>query len=275
MEYQLGPYHVEVATDFGPRLTGLRHGVGDNLLATLPADLTVGPSDRPFRFRGGHRVWAAPEDPEITYAPDDGECAVTWEDGSLTVAARPDRAGIVKEMTVSLVGEGLSVANRLLFTRDLDRRLAPWSITQFPYGGLAIVPIIGAATAPLPNRQLVLWPYTSPADPRLSFRDSGVVIEASGDTAIKVGTGPSPGKLGYWRSGTLFVKEIDDAGRNDIPDMGAVGQVYVGSGFCELESVGGLSPAREGGVVTIGEVWRVLDCPDLDTAAELVFASDG
>lgn len=273
MEYSLGPYQIEVATDFGPRVTGLRLEDDDNVFISLPPDVTLGPAEDPFRFMGGHRVWAAPEDPELTYAPDGGPCTVRQDGASVTVSARPDRAGVVKEMTLTAVGGSLSVVNRLMFTKDLGRRLAPWAITQFPYGGTAIIPVRGAETGLLPNRKLVLWPYTSLTDPRLDLREGGAVVDAEGEIPFKIGTSPSPGRLGYWHSGRLFTKEIESMGGREVPDMGTVGQLYVGSGFCELESLGGLSPADEGTVMSLTEVWSIRECSDLDTAVEAVFGA--
>lgn len=275
MEFDLDPYFVEVATAFGPRVTGLRLGGLDNVLAALSPTVVVGPDANPYRFHGGHRVWASPEIPEITYSPDDFECAVNADARTVVVSARPDRAGIVKELTVSAQGVSLLVVNRLLFTRDLGRRMAAWAITQFPYGGTAIMPVTGEPTGPEPNRSVVLWPYTSLADPRLTLTDSAVLVEASGEIPVKVGTGPSPGKLGYLRDGLLFSKTVEPAGGGNAPDRGAVGQVFVGDGFCELESVGRLRRATEGAIASVSEVWTLVECADLDTALELVVGATG
>lgn len=269
MRFTLGRYALEVATEFGPRVTGLHVGDGPNLLAVLSPDVVVGEASDPYRFMGGHRVWASPEIPDIAYAPDQHECSVSGDGDLVIVAAPPDRAGIVKELSVTLLGQSLEVVNRLLFTRDLDLRLAAWSITQLPQGGRAIMPLVAEDTAPLPNRSLVLWPYTSLADRRLSFSDEAVILEGSGEDPIKLGIGPSPGRLGYWRDGHLFVKTVTNTGRDESFDMGAVAQVYVGAGFCELESVGEPASATVGAVASVTEVWAVAECPDPEMAVRL------
>jgi hypothetical protein len=269
VKFTLGRYVLEVATEFGPRVTGLRVEDGPNLLAVLSPDVVVGDTGDPYVFMGGHRVWASPEIPEITYAPDRHECSVSGDGDVVVVAAPPDRAGVVKEISIARLGQTLEVVNRLLFTRDLGLRLAAWSITQFPQGGRAIIPLAAADTAPLPNRTLVLWPYTSLSDHRLSFGGEAVVVEASGDDPIKLGIGPSPGRLGYWRDGRLFVKTVEGTPKGESVDMGASGQVYVGNGFCELESVGQVTSATEGAVTSVSEVWSVLECPDPEVAVRL------
>lgn len=273
MEHTLGDYRVWAATEYGPRITALRRGDDSNLLAELSPDVTVGPSDDPYRFMGGHRVWAAPEVPEITYAPDGRPCTVTESEGTLRISAGPDRVGVAKEIAITAEGSSLVVASRLTCTRDLGHSIAPWAITQLPLGGVAIVPVVGADTTPQANRRLVLWPYTTFDDPRLALRGEVVLIEASGIDPVKVGTGPSPSALGYWRAGRLFMKEVpDDLGEN-VPDMGAVAQVYVGSGFCELETMGGLAQGTEGAVIELEERWSVIDCPDLETAVGVTMSA--
>ncbi|MGB8361805.1 MAG: hypothetical protein WCE80_10445 [Acidimicrobiia bacterium] len=266
MELTLGRFVVEAAVEFGPRVTGMRVQGGENFLAVLSPDVVVGEPDDPYRLMGGHRVWASPEVPNITYAPDGHECSVSSEGESLTIRAGEDRVGIVKEISVTRRGKRLEVVNRLQLTRPLGTSFAAWAITQFPQGGTAIIPLAGDETAPLPNRRLVLWPYTSLVDPRVTVRSDVVLMDASGDDQIKLGTGPSPGRLGYWRDGWLFMKTVEDATGHEVPDMGANGQVYVGNGFCELESVGGAVAATEGAVATVSEVWSLLECPDLDSA---------
>lgn len=266
MELTLGRFDLEAAVDFGPRITGLSVHGGENVLATLSPDVVVGDPDDPYRFMGGHRVWASPEIPAVTYAPDGHECSVSSEGEGLTIRAGEDRAGIVKEISVIGRGERLEVVNRLQVTRPLGAMFAAWAITQFPQGGTAIIPMAGDETAPLPNRRLVLWPYTSLADPRVTVRSDAILMDASGNDQVKLGTGPSPGQLGYWRDGWLFMKTVEGANDREVPDMGANGQVYVGNGFCELESVGGAVAATAGAVATVSEVWSLQECPDLESA---------
>ncbi len=102
MALRLGPYLVEAATRFGPRLVSLRREKGPELFAQLSDDVAIDlPGSEPYRFHGGHRLWAAPEVPAITYAPDDHTCVVSAGDDELTITAPADGAGLVKQLTVS------------------------------------------------------------------------------------------------------------------------------------------------------------------------------
>ena len=271
VEHVIGPYRITAATAFGPRLLDLSiDGTGD-LFARLPADVVIAHVAGDFHFRGGHRLWAGPERPPITYAPDDHACVVTTEVDSLTVEAPPDAAGLIKRLDVSLTDGGLSVDHRLTNGGADELRVAPWAITQFALGGTAILPL-GAATDPdalQPDRCLVLWPYTRLTDHRISWSDKSVAIDASPGPRLKLGSGPNPRRLGYLRDGLLFMKEIE-AAIGDYPDRGAAGQVFVAEQFCELETVGLLSLLAPGDTAAHRETWQLMPCADLDAAHRLV-----
>lgn len=268
--FSLGPYQLEVAVDFGPRIVGLRRD-GAQVLAVLGDDVALAtPGRRAYLFRGGHRLWASPEIPEVTYAPDDHRCAIAAGGETLVVSAPPDDAGIAKRIEVSLDGTELVVEHTI--TGPPGTSAAAWGITQLPLGGTAMLSIAGGATAPRPDRSLVLWPYTSMSDPRLSFEEGVVSIEAGEGDQIKVGFGPGPRKMGYWRDGDLFTKVVPAA--PDVPDRGAVAQVYVGQGFCELEGVGMLTELG-GGPATLVERWSLDRCPDIESARRIVAGGAG
>jgi hypothetical protein len=219
-----------------------------------------------YRFRGGHRLWASPEIPSVTYASDDHQCLVAVAGDAVTVSAPPDRADLVKEITVSRDGEWLVVDHTLTKANAASPAVAAWGLTQLPLGGTAIMPIVGIDTAPSANRYLVIWPYTSVEDRRVSFFDDALLLEASAGPPIKFGVGPTPGRLGYFRAGMVFIKEIETTTGKEVPDFGAVGQVYVGRDFCELESVGGLTELSDGKAAVLRERWMVAECADVDTA---------
>lgn len=272
VEHVIGPYRITAATAFGPRLLGVSiDGAGD-LFARLPADVVIESATGDFHLRGGHRLWAGPERPPITYASDDHACVVTTGLDALTVEAPPDAAGLIKRLDVSLTeGGGLSVDHRLTNDGASEICVAPWAITQLALGGTALLPVGAAARhdGPQPDRSLVLWPYTSLTDSRISWSDRTVAIDASPGPRLKLGSGPNPRRLGYLRDGFLFMKEIE-AATGDYPDRGAVGQVFVAEQFCELETVGVLALLAPGDTATHRETWHLTACADLDTAHRLV-----
>ncbi len=270
MTIELGPYRLEIASDFGPRITSLRLGEGPEQFVSLGRDVVLSYPGGTFEFRGGHRLWAAPEDPGVTYASDAHDCAITQGDGVITVSAPQDDAGLVKEITVWAEDESLVVQHRLTSSSEHGMTAAAWAITQLPLGGTAIVPFEAEDTALSANRYLVLWPYTSIEDRRVSLWDEAVEIRALDGPHLKLGVGPSPGRLGYYQDGVVFIKEVESAVDREVPDFGAAGQVYIGEGFCELESVGGLTDLSDGGEAVLSERWSITECADLDAAIQLI-----
>ena len=122
--------------------------------------------------------------------------------------------------------------------------LAPWAITQLPLGGVAILP---QPTEPIdsdgvmPNRHLVLWPYTRWHDPRLRLGDEHVLIEARPESSVfKIGYMNHHGWVGYLRAGVLFVKRFEPQPRAWHADLGCNAEVYCSDRFIELETLGPL-----------------------------------
>jgi hypothetical protein len=278
IDLQLGPYSVAAATTFGPRLMSLRYRHGPELFAQLPDNVVIThPDSGTYRFRGGHRLWAAPEVPAITYALDDHPCVVTTETDRLVITAPVDPAGLIKRVTVTLQGERLVVDHHLTNAGLRSVNVALWGITQFRLGGVALIPI-GTGVVHHPSQadsSLVIWPYTDLTDRRLSWRRQAAIVEGAPGPPLKVGSGPDPGRIGYLFDRHLFIKEIRPAGAGCYVDRGAVAQVYVENTFCELESVGPAGPLDPGSSASHGEVWEVTECADLATAYDRVVRRPG
>ena len=278
IKLEIGPYSVAAATTFGPRLVSLRYHDGPELFAQLPDEILIThPDSGTYRFRGGHRLWAAPEVPAITYASDDHRCVVTTGDDGLAITAPVDPAGLIKGVSVGLESERLVVEHHLTNAGLRPVTVAVWGITQFRLGGVALIPIgTGVVHDPFQaDSSLVIWPYTDLTDQRLSWRRQAAIVEGTPGPAFKVGSGPDPGRLGYLFDRHLFIKEISPAGMGDYIDRGAVAQVYVERSFCELESVGPVAALDPGSSVSHREIWEVTECANLATAYDRVVRGAG
>lgn len=273
VEHVLGPYRLVVATAFGPRLTSLTLDGDGDLFAHLADSAVIHGPAGDFHLRGGHRLWAAPEVPDITYAPDDHPCEVSLSKDGLTVAAPPDAVGLAKRISVAVSGEDLVVDHQITNTGTRSMIVAPWAITQLGLGGTALLPLASddGAGGLQADRSLILWPYTRLSDPRIRGLDHAVAISATAGPRLKLGSGPHPRRLGYLADGFLFLKAIEESD-DPVPDRGAVGQVFVAGEFCELESVGRLTTLEAGASVAHRERWRLLPCPDLPAAIREVEA---
>lgn len=270
LAHEMGPYRVTAATEFGPRLLGFTRAGADNLFASLEG-VTVESDTGVFNFHGGHRLWAAPEVPAVSYAPDDRPCRVEPGPDRLELEGLPDAVGLSKRITVAWHDDEVTVDHELTNHGPVPREVAPWAITQLELGGIAILPVGPTGQDQLvADRSLVLWPYTSLTDPRISWHEAAVTISAIAGPRLKVGTGPQPRCLGYLKDGRLFTKSVTAAGPDRYPDRGAVGQVFCATDFCELETAGPLQALAPGQTASHRETWSLRPCHDLADALDLM-----
>ena len=273
IEIGIGQYRIKTTNSYGPRIVGTRREGSPEMLARLPDDVAIDLDEGgAYLFRGGHRLWAAPEVPAITHAPDDHQCEVTESGEGLTIKAPPDQAGLVKELRVTADEDALVIDHTITNAGSADITLAPWGITQFRLGGTALLPLAapGPSTGLQADHNMVLWPYTDLSDDRLTWTETAVLIKASPGEKLKIGSGPNPGHLGYFYDRHLFTKMVSPAEEDEYPDMGAVGQVFVNEDFCELESVGPIDTLSPGSSTSLQETWMISECPNIETAGRLV-----
>jgi hypothetical protein len=125
---------------------------------------------------------------------------------------------------------------------------------------------------------LVLWPYTDLSDDRIRAGSDRMVVRAEDGPRLKIGSGQATRTLGYLRAGTLFVKSFSAGRGGDYADLGAHAQVFVGDGFCELESLGPLAALGPGQAVEHVERWHVslaadVAEPDIDKFGAITAAT--
>src|ERR1017187_6690011 len=120
-----GEVELIVTSDIGPRIMRYAFVGGPNFFKEFAEDL--GKSGEPaWVARGGHRVWAAPEDAVRTYAPDNGP-------------GEP-LTGLEKQIVVKLSpqGTGVEVLHRIKNAGSHPLELAPWALTMMAQGGVGI-----------------------------------------------------------------------------------------------------------------------------------------
>jgi hypothetical protein len=260
----------------GPRVLGLALPGEQNLFAELPEYTLDCPGVGPYWLRGGHRLWYAPEDPRCTYLPDDDPLALTEIGNGLRVTQPIEEStGIQKSVTVTMPGpEARVIVDHTLHNRGYrPLELAPWAITQLKPGGMAVLP---QPTAPvdehglLPNRHLVLWPYTQIDSPYITWGDQYLLVKATmQEGALKIGFPNPTGWLAYVVDDTLFVKRAAYHAGADYFDRGSSSECYCNPRFLELETLGPRTMLGPGESVSHRETWTIRagvslqDIPDL------------
>jgi hypothetical protein len=259
---------LEYLTD-APRIVRFAPAGKPNLFADLGKEM-VATEHGDFYFRGGHRLWHAPEAMPRTYVPDNEGARVSDIPGGVRID-QPVEAwtNISKSLEIRLNPDQPQVIVRHELRNDgpWAVELAPWALTMFRQGGVAIFPQPVGNTDPaglLANRQLVIWPYTQlGSDPRLVLRDDCILIRATPSLPpVKIGYFNPHGWEGYWLDGTLFVKRFDSPAGASFPDGGCNTETYCNHKFIELETLGALASLAPGATTVHTETWEIYDSLD-------------
>lgn len=255
------------------RISGLTPTGKTNLLADLSHFPPIPTPDGDFHFRGGHRLWHAPEAMPRTYAPDTGELMITdLPDGVILETQTEPGTGIRKRIEIRLAADKPSVMLTHTLINDglWSVDLSPWAITQFRLEGTVILPMpIGNADPAglLHNRQFSLWPYARINDPRLKLDDRFILFKADAVLPpFKIGYFNSSGWLAYWVDGMLFRKTFDVHSDLPHPDNNCNAEMYCGNQFVELESLAPLTTLNPGASVNHIETWNIFH--GLDSLSE-------
>lgn len=247
------------------RISGLTPKGKSNLLVDPNPETPIPTPYGDFYFRGGHRLWHAPEAMPRTYAPDTGELKITdLPHGVILETNTEPGTGIRKRIEIQLAADKPSVTlnHTLINDGPWAVELAPWAITQFRLGGTAILPMpVGNVDAAglLPNRNLSFWSYSRINDPRLSLRDDFILFHADALSPFKIGYFNPHGWLAYYVDGILFRKTFSAETDAIYPDNNSNAEIYCNDQFVELESLGALSKLQPGASTTHVETWEVLN----------------
>ena len=259
-----GTVELIVTLDVGPRILSYRKCGGFNPLKIIEDQ--AGTTGEPvWRNRGGHRLWTAPEDKVLTYFPDN--TPVAWEkldELRVKLTPLPETAnGYQKEIEITLdpTGTGVTIVHRMKRLGATAVNVALWALTVMTTGGTAVIPQPEMGEHPrdlLPNRNLVLWPYTDMSDPRWRFGRKYILLRQ--DTAgvpTKIGLSHSPGWSGYLVGGVFFLKRYPWNPSVVYPDNGCNFEVFSNARILELESLGPLKNLSQNQTLEHVEHWEL------------------
>ncbi len=263
---------VEVLASAGPRIVRLTpSGSSENALGDV-ADIGWDTPWGRYRLRGGHRLWWAPENPPLTSAPDEGDLLVSEGKHGLSLERLEPQSGLRKLMEIELAADraALTVRHRIRNEHEKAVELALWAITILPLGGIALLPQqrgpIGENES-LPNRALVLWPYSSVSDPRLELGDELVLVRAAAAAPFKIGYLNRAGWAAYLSGGVLYCKRFDPQPEHAHPDLDSNVEVYCNDRFLELETLAPLSLLEPGAEAAHEERWELHQVGDVDSSS--------
>ena len=259
--------------EVGPRILRLGPVDGPNLFYENSSQLGMrGGQD--WRIYGGHRFWTAPEN-EDSYTPDNEPVSfeLIGSKGFRLTGVPNHKSGWQKSFACTWQDNGLiQVEHRLTNLRSEPLPHVPWCLTVLAAGGTAFVPQppyqphpselpLGtkfAMTDYLPNRQLVLWPFTNLTDPRISLHKKCWSLEQRpGCRAFKIGFRHTEGWIGYLLGDLFFAKWIHHDPHASYPDRGSNAELFTNGDILEVESLASEKSVPVQGEVTHTEWWHV------------------
>lgn len=278
-----GRVSARIVTAIGPRIIDLRAAGGENLFHVRD-DEAGGRDESAWMFRGGWRLWIAPERQATTYVPDNSPCQVEIAGDTVRVTGPPQpAAGIQKMVEIEAAADQprLLVRSHIRNIGAEPVTYAAWSLSVMRPGGRAMVPLdVGPLEAFDATRKLILWSYTEMADPRYHFGDRLVTVDQSRvsppptplpkgrrDDESKIGVDSAQGWAAYRLGGTVYLKRFPHDAAGQYPDGGATIEVYSSAEFIEVENLGPLTTIPPGGELVYPEEWWVFaDVADTDDA---------
>jgi hypothetical protein len=248
---------VDFLTTVGPRIIGLYSKQAEIELLAPSFDMHWPTPHGEYYLYGGHRIWKAPED-SFYNCPEDN-VSVIDENNRVTLRNSVDASGLQKEITFCLDENCVRLTHQLIWQGEKPIELAPWTITQVPLGGLAVLPQTDLCEGSAPTRNLALFPYASIQDARLEVHDDMILVRGCADPkAFKLGNYNPFGWAAYMLEKALFIKHFPVSDFRMLPDMGSNVEVYVRDAYLELETLGKLTSLNPGEAVAFDETWEVI-----------------
>ena len=258
--------HAElvVTLDVGPRIISYKRAGGANVFKNFEEEIG-GSGEGEFVLRGGHRLWIAPEDLVRSYHPDNFPVDFHSDEftGEIVIDSLQDRSGrIMKTIGVTLADNSSQVTVRHTLHNQGEETIqaSSWALTVMEAGGVEIIPQPPLGEHPrdlLPNRKMVLWPYTDLSDPRWTFGRKFITLRQDEALPAKLGLAHAEKWIAYIVGDSLFVKTFAYIEGAVYPDGGSNFETFTNSSMLEIESLSPLATLRPGESVSHTEHWYV------------------
>jgi hypothetical protein len=268
---QLANEQVEliISLDVGPRILSYKTRNGENVLKNYPEQMGTAGEEK-WMIRGGHRFWIAPEDELLSYVPDNQPVKhdLRAENGVHLINEGVDPWKVRKEMTVTLAMDSseVTIVHRATNESGQPIEIATWGLSVMAPGGLEIIPLPPLGQHPrdlLPNRQMIIWPYTDMSDARWRFGWKFITVRQTADGGpAKLGLAHKERWVAYLMRNTLFVKTFGFVEGASYPDLGCNFETFTNTEMIEIESLGPLKTLAPGEATEHTEHWYLLDVQD-------------
>ena len=260
-----------ITLEVGPRI--IRYGFhdGKNVFVEL-AEQMGGTGVKEWMLRGGHRFWTAPE-ADHSYEADNGP--VTWKklgEAAVEISQPASKAfGFQKTLRVEMLeSERVRITHLLTNVGSKALDVTPWALSVMAPGGVALIPQPrldlhpsefpeGRTTKPhefLPNRELILWPFTDLTDGRYAYSEHFLRVTYLPERpATKLGLKLPTGWVAYQNGDVVFAKHLSYDPAQPYPDRGSSFELFTNIEILELESLAPELPLAPGATREHVEHW--------------------
>lgn len=251
-----GIIEVIVTIDVGPRIVRFGFVNGENMLYNDLERKLVTDGDSyedvfgagsKFYAYGGHRLWLSPESNPDTYYPDNEPVVYgILPDGVSFTPARQKNNNMQLGFEVMMNEDAtdIMIVHSAKNQSKETKTLALWAVTMLAPGGLQIIPQNHSDDELLPNRVLILWPYTQITDSRVFWGKKYITIQhdEAYDHPFKLGLDNLQGWSAYVNHDVALVKRYVHNMQAAYPDFGSSYETYLNKEFVQMET---LSPLYE------------------------------
>lgn len=209
---------------------------------------------------GGHRLWLSPEDQE-TYYPDNAPVDIQRQDeGVLITAPLWQKINVVPSIKVEFQGTNTLKITHIVQNKGQIRELCLWGLTVMKSGGKMELALSEKNTNLLPNRNIVLWPYTDFKDERLEIYNNKLVIKSNEKETkpLKIGAYSQSIKVKYTLGTNVFMKEFSGDNQGKYPDYHCNFESYTCDVIHEIESLSPMKTVESNGIISFTEYWTLV-----------------
>ncbi|MEG2677897.1 MAG: hypothetical protein RR933_07230, partial [Oscillospiraceae bacterium] len=235
-----------VTLDVGPRIISFLAQNEHNIFAQNVKECDILPDGSKCNVYGGFRICHSPEAFPRTYISDSfpAESYEILEDGIIVTAAPEKWTNIQKILEVHFLDNSVKVISRLKNCGAWAINCSVWAISVCSVGSRIVCPNNKHDTGLLPNRHLVLWPYSVMNDERVMWGDEFTILDCNdrSESAFKFGCSNESGWAAAFNKNQCFVKRFAYDADLNYPDFGCNFEAYSTNWGIEMES---LSPLKQ------------------------------
>jgi len=290
--YRLSSGRLEmiVTADVGPRILFFGLEGGKNMLKTVENQLGR-TADLEWLLYGGHRLWAAPEDPHLSYLPDNQAVLVEFDndDAGLSFIRPADASGLERKLSIlplrqnqkdveiacenrpPFAGKEMKALGSFIVRNEITNRsqdlikTASWGITSFAPGGIGYLPMDKNSDPEKrfqANQRLNLWDYSSLSDPAYQWKEDWLEIQQNkAQSKQKIGTWAAKPWLAYRLDNLLSLIHlpVEQESADYYPDQDSNIEIYFDQEMLELETLSPWKSLQSGESVWHNEIWTLFD----------------